>query len=321
MEPPEPASPTGLPYAASSASPRGGVAGPVGVAPERRRLLGALAPRPGHPTARAPRGAGPARRARSPARSRARSASRSSRGPRGSGRWTTRRCRHVEADRVDRRVAPRAASPIGPDPIEATPSRRSALARRSSSLSSAPSQSPLVTPSTTTFPSSSMQRWTAGGPAPSWRRERRLRRRRSAAGARGCGRSRRRRRRRGGAVVSTGSPTSRLPMSQMTNRSHVEELGVRLDERLEVALGLLHPLEDELDGARRLAVEDPQGPEVRRPARPCRRRRRGRRSGRRPCGWGSTGRSSSPAPAGPAARRSGRRASTTGEPSGPLISP
>ena len=42
----------------------------------------------------------------------------------------------------------------------------------------------------------------------------------------------------------------------------VEQLRVGQHEGLEVALRLLHPLEDQLDRARRLPVEDPQGAEV-----------------------------------------------------------
>ena len=51
-------------------------------------------------------------------------------------------------------------------------------------------------------------------------------------------------------------------MSQTTKTSQSNSSGMGLDERLEVALGLLHPLEDQLDRARRLAVEDPQGAQV-----------------------------------------------------------
>ena len=64
------------------------------------------------------------------------------------------------------------------------------------------------------------------------------------------------------AVVRTGSPTRRLPMSQTTNSVAVEEFRVGLDERLHVALGLLHALQDEPDGARRPAVEDAHRAEV-----------------------------------------------------------
>ena len=88
----------------------------------------------------------------------------------------------------------------------------------------------------------------------------------------------------------------------------LEQLGVGLDERLEVALGLLHALEDQLDGARRLAVEDPQRAQVGHepalvvggaaPVDPA-----VVLAGRRP-----RVASSSPARAAPAARRSARRA-------------
>src|SRR6476469_10378528 len=41
-----------------------------------------------------------------------------------------------------------------------------------------------------------------------------------------------------------------------------EQLRMGLDERLQVALRLLHALEDQLDGAGRLPVEDAHRPEV-----------------------------------------------------------
>ena len=85
----------------------------------------------------------------------------------------------------------------------------------------------------------------------------------------------------------------------------VEQLGVSLDEGLQVALRLLHALEDQLDGAGRLPVEDAHGPEV------------GHEAADVVGGLASVdatvllagrgpGPSSSPAPAEPAGRRSAR---------------
>ena len=153
-------------------------------------------------------------------------------------------------------------SPIWPVPVSETPSRRSALARKSSSLRSAPGPDAAGRPATVTLPSSSCSvdrrraiAIMASGAAPPKTPE-----------CSGCSSVRtvtmqatspRR------AVVSTGSPT--LQVAHVADDEQVarEQLRVRLDERLEVALGLLHPLQDELEGARRLAVEDAQGAQVR----------------------------------------------------------
>ena len=64
------------------------------------------------------------------------------------------------------------------------------------------------------------------------------------------------------AVVRAGSPT--LQVAHVADDEQVagEQLGVRLDERLEVALRLLHALEDQLDGARRCPSKTRIVPEV-----------------------------------------------------------
>ena len=70
-----------------------------------------------------------------------------------------------------------------------------------------------------------------------------------------------------GHVATQSGAEDRLADRQVAHVTHdedvaLEQLRVSLDERLEVALGLLHPLEDQLDRAGRLAVEDPQGAQV-----------------------------------------------------------
>ena len=112
----------------------------------------------------------------------------------------------------------------GPEPTMWLPSSRSALDLRSSGLNAAPSHSPVVTPGTATVPSSSTRLASirasaimASGAAPPNRPE-----------WSGCWRVRtvtmhatspR------SAVVSTGSPTLRLPMSHTMNRSQSNRSG------------------------------------------------------------------------------------------------
>ena len=99
----------------------------------------------------------------------------------------------------------------------------------------------------------------------------------------GAARSRCRRRRRGGSSSAPAPPTSRLPMSQTTNRSQANSSGWASTNASRLLYVSSIPSTISLTVHGRRAVEVPERAEVDRQARPCRRRRRARRSGRRPC--------------------------------------